>query len=401
MRFIPLRALAIALPLALLTASCAKSDGRAASAGRTKDDSPTPRPSSPSGKSSSPTPPAGAQYTIYCLAVPGTAHVPRSIQLRDQVARTTGMRDWYVVHGPEESTLYYGYYRSVDRQEDPKEATRARNDREKIDTMVDAAGARPFRNALLVQLAAPDPDAPPQWDLKAAPPGNYWSIQIAAYEGHPDRKKYAVDAVKGFRQNGVPAYYHHGESVSSVCIGAWPREAARGDLEPAYNDPNQTRTMDQIMAQSPQDLLVVAPGLPPVNKEVRTKSGKLRAVSPHLEVVDPTLLATMKSYPHHYVNGVVEGMKTAQGVQGKPSFLVKIPRPADSLLGGSDAAMAGARDIPGPPGARPADAGALSGLPPGLGAGATRAPSPAPNRPPSPPAPPAEGYGRLRSLEDR
>jgi hypothetical protein len=219
-----------------------------------------------------------------------------------------------------------------------------------------------------------------------------WSLQIAAYERHPDRKKFAVDAVKAFRQNGVPAYFYHGDNVSSVCIGAWPPQAVRGDLEPAFNDPNVKRPMDQIMAQAPGDLIVIAPGLPPVNKEIHTKKGVVRAVAPHLEAVDPTLLGAMKNYPHHYVNGEVEGVKTAQGVQGKPSFLVKIPRQAGTLLDGGYGAVAGANQAP-PRGAGASD---LSGFPSDISAAAQP-----PARRPSPPPPPAQGYGRLRSLEDR
>lgn len=356
------------------------------------------------GKADAPAPPAGAQYTVYCTSIPGEGHVMQATRLRDQLARSTGMRDWYVVHGQGESTLYYGYYHSIDRAEDPKETARARADREKISALADASGARPFQNALLVGLAAPDPDAPAQWDLRNAPPGSAWSLQVAAYEGHPDRKKYAVDAVKAFRDNGVPAFFYHGETVSSVCVGAWPAQAVRGDLEPAYNDPNSNRSMEQIMSQSAgADLIVVAPGLPPINKEGFTKTGKrIRAVSPHLEAVDPTLLATMKSYPHHYLNGVVEGMKTAQGVTGKPSFLVRVPRPDTMLGGGYDAAVAGTSGaggpVPGDSAPRPSDARTLSGLPPGLGAAAAP-PRPAPRAPS--PQPPAPGQGRLRSLEDR
>ena len=378
--------------LLLTVTSCTHSpSGLAASAAR---DHPN---SSLRSDADSAAPPAGAQYTIYCTTIPGPAHVPQSTRLRDQLARSTGMRDWYVVHNADDSTLYYGYYRAVERQDDPKETARAKNDREKVRAIVDATGTYPFAKAVVVALDAPNPDAPAQWDLRRAPPGTLWSLQIAAYTGHPDRKKYAVDAVKAFRQEGVPAYYYHGETVSSVCIGAWPAEAVRGDLEPAYNDPNQNRSMEQIMAQSPADLLVVSPGLPPVNKAIRTKSGTLRAVSPHLEAVDPTLLAAMKNYPHHYLNGEVEAMKTAQGITGKPSLLVKIPRDPGSILGGGyDAAVAGDSTH----GSRAADAGAISGLPPGIRSGATPPPPASSGRtPPTPP--PAPGYGRLRSLEDR
>jgi hypothetical protein len=335
-------------------------------------------------QSEAPKPPAGAQFTIYCATVPGAGHIQQSTQFRDQLVRSTGMRDWYVVHKQDESTLYYGYYRSIERDEDPKEAARARRDREKIDAMVDASGGRPFKNALVVQLAAPDPDAPPQWDLRNAPPGDYWSLQIAAYEGHPDRKKYAVDAVKGFRASNIPAYYYHGPTVSSVCLGTWPKHAVRGDLEPAYNDPNEKRSLEQIASRAPADeLIVLSPGLPAVNKEFQTSHGRVRTVAPKLDVVDPTLLATMKAYPHHYLNGEVEGVRTKNGLEGKPSFLVQIPRRADSLFGGGGASVAGDAREP------TRDPGSLSGA---------GAPAPAPAAARQEPAP---GETRLRSLNDR
>src|SRR5829696_6468095 len=49
--------------------------------------------------------PSGAEWTIYCTTVPGAGHVVQATQLRDQLAKSTGMRDWYVIHGADESTL--------------------------------------------------------------------------------------------------------------------------------------------------------------------------------------------------------------------------------------------------------------------------------------------------------
>jgi hypothetical protein len=222
---------------------------------------------------------------------------------------------------------------------------------------------------MVVELTAPDPEAPPQWDLANAPAGMVWSLQIAAYEGSPQRKKYAVDAVREARAQGVPAYYYHGPSISSVCVGAWPRQAVTGEMEPAFNDPNQKRTMDQILQQQPADLIVLPPGMPAVNKEFQTPRGRVRAVTSELTVVDPTLQATMKSYPNHYRNGDAEGVNTKNGVQPKPSFLVKIPRRDGSMFGG-DGALAGSGPL-------------------------------APSRPPPEqrkPAPAQPGYGTLRSL---
>ena len=103
-------------------------------------------------------------------------------------------------------------------------------------------------------------------------------------------------------------------------------------------------------------------------------------------------------------------MKTAQGLVGKPSLLVKIPRQPGTIFGGYDAAVAGDTARPGTAdsgASAAAGAGAVSGLPPGLtGAGVTPSPSPTgsstrPPAPATPPNPPAQGYGRLRSLEDR
>jgi hypothetical protein len=298
----------------------------------------------------------------------------QATQLRDQLVRTTGMRDWYVIHNENDSTLYYGFYKTVDKN--------AKAAREKIGAMTDTAGQRPFRNAVIVELTAPDPEAPPQWDLANAPPGMVWSVQIAAYEGSPQRKKYAVDAVREARAQGVPAYYFHGPSVSSVCVGAWPRQAVRGEMEPAFNDPNEKRSLDQIVQQQPADLIVLPPGMPGAgNREVQTKHGRVRTVASQLEPVDPTMLGVLKTYPNHYRNGEAEGMQTKNGLQPKPSFLVKIPRREGSIFGaGSDTSVAGT-GAPGP--------GASQG-------GYNDARNAAPQQQPAPA--PAKGYGKLPSL---
>ena len=348
------------------TEPAAVADAKPAAKANSKSDAP--KPAAPAA----PAIPAGAEWTIYCTTVPGAGHVVQSTQLRDQLVKGTGMRDWYVIHGEGESTLYYGFYKAMDK---------AKPTREKIDAMKDTTGARPFRNAMIVELTAPDPDAPPQWDLANAPAGMLWSVQIAAYEGSPQRKKYAVDAVREARAQGVPAYYYHGPSISSVCVGAWPKSAVRGDMEPAFNDPNEKRSMEQIMQQQPADLIVLPPGMPAVNREGHTRHGRIRTVASELEVVDPTLLATMKTYPNHYRNGEAEGMNTKNGVQAKPSFLVKIQRRRGSLLGGgSNSSVAGAGAT------EPRQSDPFQ----------TR-PQPAGERRPAPPAP-APGYGKLPSL---
>src|SRR5687768_14551671 len=132
------------------TEPAAVADAKPNAKANSKSDAP--KPAAPAA----PSIPAGAELTSYCITVPGPGPVVQSTQLRDQLVKGTGMRDWYVIHGEGESTLYYGFYKAMDK---------AKPTREKIDAMKDVAGTRPFRNAMIVELTAPDPDAPPQWDL--------------------------------------------------------------------------------------------------------------------------------------------------------------------------------------------------------------------------------------------
>ncbi|HWP39666.1 MAG TPA: hypothetical protein VNL70_01985, partial [Tepidisphaeraceae bacterium] len=125
--------------------------------------------------SDAPAPPKAAQYTIYCGRIEGPMHVERANRVKNELIASTGMPDWYVVHEDGQSLLYYGYYKAINDPEQPAETQRAQTDRRKIDLMTDPMGNRPFREALFVELAAPDPQAPPEWNLANAK--GYWSLQ--------------------------------------------------------------------------------------------------------------------------------------------------------------------------------------------------------------------------------
>ena len=122
-----------------------QSDGSAAGGAK-------PQAANSGGAAVAPAPPipAGAEWTIYCTTVPGAVHILQSTQLRDQLVKSTGMRDWYVVHNANDSTLYYGFYKSLDKN---IKATRT-----KIDAMTDVSGSRPFSNSMIVELTPPDPE---------------------------------------------------------------------------------------------------------------------------------------------------------------------------------------------------------------------------------------------------
>jgi hypothetical protein len=226
------------------------------------------------------------------------------------------MKDWYVIHGDNQSLLYYGYYRSVVDTNDPKETERAQNDRKKIDVMADKMGNRPFSGALFVELDAPDPTAPPEWNLTNAL-GAY-SLQIAVFKDSPQRKEAAVETVRQARAQGIEAYYYHGDSASLVCIGAWPESAVR------INDAN---TADSNT--DPDQPLMFLPQMkdPSLNQafEQSAQQANVKVVKAGVEILDPTLRAAMEKYPYNAVNGM-NIKRMVNGVeQYDSSLLVPIP----------------------------------------------------------------------------
>jgi hypothetical protein len=265
-----------------------------------------------------PVAPKDAQYTIYCQAITGADHLERSRALRQLLRENTPLKDWYVVHGTDQSTLYYGFYRSVDPRDpaNADEGARAMRDLKSIRTMVDTRGIRLFSASLPVLIDAPDPSANPAWDLTRS--GAYWSLEIAVYRDSPDRKQAAVDAVREARAQGIEAYYYHGETASSVCIGAWPKQAVREiDTTEQNNDPDAP-------------LYVTSEPLSPeVAKGIEARG--LKPVAPQVELLDPTLTDTMRRFPEHAINGEVPTRrvtdpKTGQVImQPESSYLVKGP----------------------------------------------------------------------------
>jgi len=271
--------------------------------------------------------PANAQWTLFCQRITGLDHVIRANQIKSILIKSTRMPDWYVVHGEQDSTLYYGFYRTIDDLNDTAETTRAQRDRQMVAALKDQIGDHPFAQAVFVPLQTPDPASPPEWNLANTPASAICTLQIAAYKDSPDRKQAAVDSVREARKQGIPAYYYHGPTVSSVCIGAWPAEAVRRNMPtpPDANPNDPVLVLDHAM-----------PGLP---SEIEDREGNtVRTIAPQIEVLDPTLLAVMKQYPYHYLNGA-QMMRKIQdpstGVQREvydPSFIVQIPHAVHSPL---------------------------------------------------------------------
>jgi hypothetical protein len=323
---------------------------------------------SPSGRSTAtlrasadmPAVPRGALYTIYCTAVSGPGHIEESRLMRQSLVSGTKMKDWYIVHGNDKSTLYYGFYRSVDPRDpsDAAEGKRAIADLNSIRGMTDNNGYRPFATSLPVPLDSPDPAGNPAWDLSRS--GGYYSLQIAVYKDSPDRKEAAVEAVREARAQGIEAYYYHGPVASSVCIGAWPREAAREeDTAAQNNDPNVP-------------LLVTNVPLPEDTVKQWSDRG-VKAVAPTLEPIDPSMLQAMEKFRTFAVNGEVMMRPGTDPTTGKPtrvptpSYLVKVPHPDDNADSGTPMASDGGNASPsetpsGLPTATPADQQPAAGV---------------------------------------
>jgi hypothetical protein len=263
--------------------------------------------------------PQGARYTIFCASIQGPGHVERSKAMKDELARTTGMKDWHVIHRSDASMLYYGYYRTFNDPADQRETTRARNDHRRVNAIEDASGNRPFRQAIFVDLSAPDPTAPPEWDLARLrqhpnDDRHFWSVQIATYKDHPERKMAAVEAVRAAREQGIEAFYYHGPTMSHICVGVWPRSAVK-----------EQQSQDEIFRATDQPILI-GPSLPQaITGNLRDRENRpVRVVEERVEILDPTLQATLRKYPHS-----INGYEMVRRVGGRtipdPSLLVPIP----------------------------------------------------------------------------
>jgi hypothetical protein len=345
---------------AALTASCGNGTGKSNGLGTAL--APSAVQHTPSG---APIAPPDARMTLFCKEITGPNHVAQSKQLKDQLIASTAMKDFYLIHGEEQSTLYYGYYKDFSDNRNPAEKQRADADLSKITSIVDKAHNPVFRGALFVDVNVPDPAGPPEWNLVNTPPDRVWTLQIGAYVDSPMRKQYAVDAVRQARAMGIEAYYYHGPNVSSVCVGAFPEDALQRQDKDAARTYRSDETMVVLAAPRPantaQDQYIIQDG----------KRVKVTVVAPEIEPVDPKLVELMKRFPHSSVNGQERVTRSVNPRTGRtieaydPSIIVEIKRPGAAF------------GMPRPDATPPAPAAA-----------------PAPSRAPLP------GAGRLRGLDD-
>jgi hypothetical protein len=345
----------------------------------------------PSNMSDMPLAPKDAQWTIYCATISDADHMKTSRDLRTALVQRTGLREWYLLHDDAHSRLYYGFYRSIADKGDAAESARAQADRKKIDELADGRNERPFKNCQFVQLSAPDPDAPPQWNIVNVPPDKTWTLIVGAYKDSPERKKLAVEAVREAREKyGEEAYYYHGDSVSNVCIGTWPDTAVLEErLDP---DPKASRN-------GAGDVLVLPQGIKPT-AGVKTKEGRnVRAVSVNYVPVDEGLKKMIAKYPYMGVNGELLIIKGGGKQHYQPAMVAQIPRAGDSL--NNERLAAGAGQQQGAADGRGLDQQDPFNRPGVVDNGASKSAPPPPAPRPASGGNTGNGGGRLRSIDNR
>ncbi len=168
------------------------------------------RPPGEAHGSSTAIPPRDAKYTILVCTIGGPDHVAQANDLKENSIRVTHRTEWYVIHARDESSLYFGFYRTTKDSEGAAESRRAHADHDFVTSLTVGQNGQLFKLAAFVDLAAPDPTAPPEWNLwnkdveksPKDPSRAYWSLQIMAFRNNELRKQAAVQAVQALRRRG-------------------------------------------------------------------------------------------------------------------------------------------------------------------------------------------------------
>ncbi|QOJ15286.1 MAG: hypothetical protein HRU75_11870 [Planctomycetia bacterium] len=209
-------------------------------------------------------------WAIRCRVERGPDRMQFAKSYAEAIKRAEGLRPElvHVMHDTDASLVFYGRY-SVRYDANGLRSFRPDHttDLERILRLSFAnSDVRPFARAMLAPLPAAG-SGNADWNLENA--RGYWSLQVGAFYNTRDmteRWQAAEEYCRLLREEGVPAYFHHGETVSSVCVGVFPYTAI---AESASENPLTGR----------------------------------RGVS--AKIVDPKMLDYQRRFPHNLENGHV------------------------------------------------------------------------------------------------
>jgi hypothetical protein len=125
---------------------------------------------------------------------------------------TQGLRDVFIVQGPDEASLCVGHFNSWKDKDADETLKRVRQIR-------DAAGQYPFAGVMLVPVPEATPENP--WPLEKAQ--GIFTLHVASWEA-PGRTAKAQAYAAELRSQGYEAYVYHGPRLSMVTIGAFGPE---------------------------------------------------------------------------------------------------------------------------------------------------------------------------------
>ena len=279
-------------------------------------------------------PPANARWTLSCQTFQGPVRIDEAKRAREVMAKLTGDRNWYVIHAEHDSTLFYGFYRSIDLHAgdsaDKKDAERAHGDRKRLAELRNDRDGALFPSCLLVPLDTPGEDGPPEWNIQNAPKDARWTLLIGVYRDDPSRRKAAVDAVRLLRSQGQETFCFHGDFQSFVFVGQWPAEAVfREEADTSH----ASQSEDEGVMVTDRDLIA---GTPQTYKDAEGKI--VRLVAPTLSIRDASVKEMMAKFPNFHTNGEVMGKRIKdpksglERVEPDVSVLSKIPRREASIL---------------------------------------------------------------------
>ena len=160
-----------------------------------------------------------ARFTILLQIFSGLDHAQKADHWKQATEQDARWGNMYIVQKDDHSELYRGRYRSIrDAQNNLKAAQ-----------SYQAPAGRPYETAMVIPLPQAN-IGPPELDVRNAK--GVYTVMVVMFQDSPpdnyfDRRQDAVAYAQRLRAAGYEAYYHHGVTISTVCVGAFPASAVR------------------------------------------------------------------------------------------------------------------------------------------------------------------------------
>jgi hypothetical protein len=162
-------------------------------------------------------------YTILLRVFRNTmnaGHVAEARRWKEETEKNAKWKDLFIVHRDDHSMLYWGRFRW---------AQDAEGDLKKAKGYVSPSGVRVYPGAILMPMPGKEAEQV-EYRLDGAPKEAVFTVLLAIFYDVPEaeyvgRKQFALDYCRQLREEGLPAFYRHGENQSVVTVGAFAASA--------------------------------------------------------------------------------------------------------------------------------------------------------------------------------